>query len=347
MAAMLRDVRSGLLLAAGPDGQLVRSARGDDRAMWNDQGGESGCFASATVPGLAVRGVPAATSPNTLEERRWRMDGTEFDEVFAPTRLPSEHLAELRATGITVLPGFSAAVTDALRKAVHDVNFVDAIDLDDPKASTVQLHLGARGSGRQVHVLRDGKVEGGPAPAPMRVAAAEVQPVPHGGACVVLTLEDGGRRRFGLPDQASAEDVAERVRGGGSSARSYLYEERGHLFGRVHTHPVVLWLLESYFGTPVCASHTPGAKVIMPQDGSLGPGQGWHSDTPVSTRTELCSNDLLPAMSLLPDLSSWRPNIVLCGGMADLPCMCLTVLGRTVVRQRLAWSATRKDMAGR
>ena len=145
--------------------------------------------------------------------------------------------------------------------------------------------VGARGSGRQVHVLRDGKVEGGPAPAPMRVAAAEAQPVPHGGACVVLTLEDGGRRRFGLPDQASADDVAERVRGGGSSARSYLYEERGHLFGRVHTHPIVLWLLESYFGTPVCASHTPGAKVIMPQDGSLGPGQGWHSDTPVSTRT--------------------------------------------------------------
>ena len=39
----------------------------------------------------------------------------------------------------------------------------------------------------------------------------------------------------------------------------------------------MLWLLESWFGTPVRASHTPGAKIIMPQDGSLGPGQGWHS----------------------------------------------------------------------
>ena len=58
------------------------------------------------------------------------------------------------------------------------------------------------------------------------------------------------------------------------------------MFVRLHTHPVMLFLLESIFGAAVRASGTaigefgPAIKLAMPQDGSLGPGQEWHSDTP-------------------------------------------------------------------
>ncbi len=282
---MLRDVASGLLLAVDADGeQLLRSTRGDDRAMWRVESrvSESGCFASATLPGVAVRGTQVEAI-ETHDERRWRINGAVFDEVFAPSRLPSEHLEELRATGITILPGFSRAMTDLLREAVHATNFVDVVDLDDPAASNVQLYI----DGRFFHVLRDGKVEGGLAPPPLRVSAARLAPVAHDGACVELTMVRGEKRHFGLSDAGLAETLVERLQGssdapsGRRAMRNYLHEDRGCLFGRVHTHPVVLWLLESYFGAPVRASHTPGAKIIMPQDGSIGPGQGWHSDTPV------------------------------------------------------------------
>lgn len=319
---MLRDVHSGLLLAVGLDparAELARSARGDDRAMWRESASESGCFVSATVPGLAVRGLPVVgdAAHDVHNERRWRIHGAVFDEVFAPTRLPSEHLEELRTTGITVLPGFSPAVTDLLREAVHATSFVDAVDLEDPRAGTVQLYTGGRfGSGRQIHVLRDGKVEGGLAQAPLQVSTAALKPTePHGSSArVEVTMVGGGTRHFGLPSAAEAEALVERLQGssaaeGGGRVRNYLYEGRGYLFGRVHTHPVVLWILESYFGTPVRASHTPGAKVIMPQDGSLGPGQGWHSDTPVSRAIDLHSLRMVPARDLCVTLSCCRRRL--------------------------------------
>ena len=281
---MLREAGSGLLLAVGDGGGLRRSTRGDDSAMWREDG--PGVFTSVVRGGVVVRGAEEAAAPGALERRlRIRVaegDEASFDAAFGPARLPSDHLAELRATGFSVLQGFSPKFTAALQDAIHAVSFVEVTDLDSP-TGLVQLHVPMRG-GHGIQELRDGRVVG----SSLRfadIARCEARGLPHGGGCVELQLAGSAtQRRYGLPTLAAAEELEARIRfgidGGGKpphNRRGYLHEESGHLFARLHTHPVMLWLLESWFGTPVRASHTPGAKIIMPQDGSLGPGQGWHS----------------------------------------------------------------------
>jgi hypothetical protein len=39
--------------------------------------------------------------------------------------------------------------------------------------------------------------------------------------------------------------------GGSSSGKDFWSGERGHLFGRMHCHPVMMWLLEQTFGGAV------------------------------------------------------------------------------------------------
>jgi hypothetical protein len=60
--------------------------------------------------------------------------------------------------------------------------------------------------------------------------------------------------------------------------------ERSHHFARAQTHPLMLQLMEAYMGdggaVPIRAAHTPVTRITLPQDGSRGPGGGWHCDTP-------------------------------------------------------------------
>ena len=51
--------------------------------------------------------------------------------------------------------------------------------------------------------------------------------------------------------------------------------ENSPLFARLHSHPVMLYLLEAFTGGPVRAAHPPSTRITMPQSGDLGPGGGW------------------------------------------------------------------------
>eukprot|EP01046_Picozoa_sp_COSAG06_P021121 COSAG06_NODE_1572_length_9064_cov_8.042052_5_plen_461_part_00 len=77
----------------------------------------------------------------------------------------------------------------------------------------------------------------------------------------------GRMQEFNLNDDAEGGD-------------DYRLVEQAPLFARLHANPVMLHLLEAFTGGPVRAAHPPSTRITMPQDGSLGPGGGWHCDTP-------------------------------------------------------------------
>jgi hypothetical protein len=55
--------------------------------------------------------------------------------------------------------------------------------------------------------------------------------------------------------------------------------EHEPILAQVHTNPVMLSILEALLGgggNGVRAAHPPTTRITMPQDGSLGPGGGWH-----------------------------------------------------------------------
>ena len=64
--------------------------------------------------------------------------------IFGPTRLPSAHLAELRETGRTVLPGFGPRTLAAMKYAIHTSFFEAVTDLSvgtDRPSRALQLHI--------------------------------------------------------------------------------------------------------------------------------------------------------------------------------------------------------------
>lgn len=242
-----------------------------------------------------------------------------YDAIAGPFRLPSSHMAELRETGMTVVGGFCEATCAALRAAVLKATLHTVVNLSSPDvvASSIDsdsdagsdlLHLsvprGRRGStgGEGIQVLRRGEVvQGAPDAGGQSVTipfdsitGVELTSTTDSAMTTVRISQGGGSKpfQFGVDDidearalraqiQHVALDRQEEVGGSSQRLEDFWDGDQGHLFGRMHCHPVMLWLLEQSFGAPArCGGHTPQAKTIMPQDGSRGPGQGWHSDTP-------------------------------------------------------------------
>ena len=72
-----------------------------------------------------------------------------------------------------------------------------------------------------------------------------------------------------------AAGIGDNLRPTKSSSLDYL--ERSALFYQMHFHPVVMWVLENFFGSPwIRAAHPPVPRVAEP---GSGPGD-WHNDTP-------------------------------------------------------------------
>ena len=323
---MLRSKESGGLLAHTEERGLHLSDRGDDSAMWRPT---DGGFTAATT-GAAVEGEQVGAADALEPSCRLTGLGDElpahFEVAFGPTRLPSSHLAELRETGFTIVPGFSPAVCAAMREAVYDSALETVVNLgpgppvvaptqpqqeggavDELRLSVPRSRRGSTG-GEGIQVFRDGLVVQGeeqPATIPFdSISDATVHTDPP---CVKVWQGSGEEPfAFGTADLPSAESLSARIMevvrpedeprhtggGGGSERKDFWSGERGYLFGRMHCQPVMLWLLEQSFGGPArTGGHTPNAKTIMPQDGSWGPGQGWHS-----VRTSPCVR--LPAIDL-------------------------------------------------
>ena len=306
---MLRSKESGGLLAHTAERGLHLTDRGDDSAMWRPtDGGFTAATTGAAVEGERV-GAADALEPSCRLTGLGDELPTHFEVAWGPTRLPSSHLAELRETGFTIVPGFSPAVCAAMREAVYDSALETVVNLGGPEVVASQQEGGEgdelrlsvprsrRGStgGEGIQVFRDGLVVQGeeqPATIPFdSISDATVHAEPQ--PCVKIWQESGEEPfAFGTADLPSAESLSARIMevvrpedeprqmgGGGESSRKDFWSgERGYLFGRMHCHEVMMWLLEQSFGGPVrTGGHTPNAKTIMPQDGSWGPGQGWHS----------------------------------------------------------------------
>ena len=148
--------------------------------MWREDA--PGVFTSVVRGGVAVRGTEEANAPGALERRlRIRVaEGGEasFDAAFGPARLPSDHLAELRATGFSVLQGFSPNFVAALQDAIAAASFVEVTDLDSP-TGLVQLHVPMRG-GHGIQELRDGRAVGAATPF-ADIERCVARGLPHGG----------------------------------------------------------------------------------------------------------------------------------------------------------------------
>jgi hypothetical protein len=139
---------------------------------------------------------------------------TVFSVQFGPEKLPSEHLAELRATGLTKLRVCSTRETAEMR-------------------ATVQRRMDALTASRDA-------------------AGAEIS-------------GKGRVQEFNLSDPDDVEQFS--------------MVGTDVLFAKLHSNPVMLHLLESFASCGVRAAHPPSTRITMPQDGTIGPGGGWHCDS--------------------------------------------------------------------
>ena len=309
------------LTARGEDVAMWRCGADDDASPVGTCSRFTAAVAGSSITAQALPSAPGALETGyRLELDEQTGLPCVYDAVAGPVQLPSVHLAELRESGLTVVAGFSAETCAVLRAAVLDATLHTVADLGSPSTVTddatddqpLQLSVprARRGStgGEGIQVLRAGEVVQGapdtggqsvtiPFDSISSVNVNEPPPAtPAGAAAACVTVrqgEDSAPFAFGVSDDVdAAQSLAalirhvafdEEQRADGSSGRSkgFWDGEQGHLFGRMHCHPVMLWLLEEMFAAPArTGGHTPNAKVIMPQDGSWGPGQGWHSDTP-------------------------------------------------------------------
>ena len=403
---MLRVQGTGLLLADSRERGLHLSRRGNDNAMWSvdDTGGR---FTS--MAGTELSAAPSTPQGDANSESRepscqlrttagcWLIvdaaraalraecsqsdDASVIEVIFGPTRLPSAHLAELRETGLTVLPSFGPRTLAAMKDAIHTSFFEAVTDLSvgtDRPGRALQLHIpkarrsDSRANKEGIQVLHDGAVVQGSAPTSVTIPFVSITDVTSdttvddggGGAAACVRIQQQQQQQqqqqhtrssrewvFGLPDAAAAERLRDQLlglliagetpdpnsyRGEHWSRKDWWEGPSGHLFASMHVHPIQLWILEEHFGAakkrlvpvPVSESsssclpraclgkalgsvahmrgtqniarrmlvgvffplpagtaavrstHTPNAMILMPQDGSLGPGQDWHSDTP-------------------------------------------------------------------
>ena len=136
---MLRSSASGWLLAAGPDGSPQLASRGDDAAMWSEVASAAGGFAHATQGELELAAAGGAAEGEgfcltcggrllrdegggslRLQERgAGDSPGSLFTVEVGPVSLPSAHLAELRATGMTVVTVASPAAVAEMRAVIE------------------------------------------------------------------------------------------------------------------------------------------------------------------------------------------------------------------------------------
>ena len=143
--------------------------------------------------------------------------GSVFTVEIGPIMLPSEHLAELRETGLTKIRLCCAAAVAEMK-------------------ATMQERMDLLVAEREA----DGDEVSG----------------------------DGRIQEFNL----------------GNDAGNFSLVEQQPLFAKLHSNPIMLHMLETFAGGPVRAAHAPSTRITMPQDGSLGPGGGWHCDTPYNAK---------------------------------------------------------------
>ena len=194
-----------------------------------------------------------------------------------PDRLPSSHLAELRATGFSVFPGFSGATCAAMRAAVLESVLYNVVGLgglrERLQLSVPRARRGSTG-GEGIQVFRDGSVvqgapdEGGASTTILWDSITAVETTQGNGskemASVRVSHGGGLPFEFGCEDADAAASLCAKIqqvvtgdqdeRADFSSGRGkgFWDGDSGHLFGRMHCHPVMLWLLEQ-----VCAVRAP------------------------------------------------------------------------------------------
>ena len=114
--------------AAEPAGPVALATRGDDSAMWvpiDGSGAALGFEAAARAVAFRsgagetqIKVELAAESPPTFRLADGGLEEDLFSVLMGPAKLPSEHLAELRAVGLTKLRVCSPAQVEAMKAAI-------------------------------------------------------------------------------------------------------------------------------------------------------------------------------------------------------------------------------------